>query len=682
MSFDYQSRKDLDYLEWFINELDRLFSKYNVSSIEELLTQYYDQSEVLELISNVNVEVIDNLTSTYTDKPLSAKQGKELKTLIDGKANTSDIPTVPTLVSAFENDAGYLTSSPDLSTYVLKSSIQDNLTSTDADKPLSANMGKTLQDNMPRVFYGTCPTGASTRVKVVTTSSNYELTTGTILIVKFTGAETYNASSTNPVQLKVNGGTAVNVVNVGTTYTVRYHWVAGETVAFVYDGTNYVILDGGIANTTYYGVTKLSDSLSSTSVNLAATANSVKTLNDNKQSKYYTEKEQLLTYISETIQKLSTSQTLSGVHLAIKNEFDLTSSCSLEHIDDVYYINDGNDNLTDLTTPLLDGVPILLDSVISSAEEAIQNRSKLGHGHSANEIDVLSNWGGNLHQNAQYVFEKIWEGISDLDVPISVHEFKKYAYGEDELSQIYLVTDTSSEEWSEAINYGLVCWYSPTFNYNNATDGELFILEFNQSGSHTSIKNLPANFICTPNSIYDSSHPTRMYLDILYLKTILNDTDIPANDYRGWRVFTDTSLRDFFGTVHSISAEIAHKNHTHGSISNDGKLNSDINSFNKIVVSDSSNYVKTISKSNFGNAIAPYCSAVELITDFTTLDVVRNYGDINGQAFYDYCMNNDISLEYGKLYVVENDVEGNGARMYTLAIISDTETCVSFYGEL
>lgn len=67
--------------------------------------------------------VIDNLTSTSTSAPLSANQGKVLKGLIDGLAtvassgdyddllNKPSIPTVPTNVSDFTNDAGYQTSS-------------------------------------------------------------------------------------------------------------------------------------------------------------------------------------------------------------------------------------------------------------------------------------------------------------------------------------------------------------------------------------------------------------------------------------------------------------------------------------------------------------------------------------------------------------------------------------------
>lgn len=45
-----------------------------------------------ELSDYVNTsDVIDNLTSDFSSKPLSAKQGKTLKTMVDGKPNNSDL---------------------------------------------------------------------------------------------------------------------------------------------------------------------------------------------------------------------------------------------------------------------------------------------------------------------------------------------------------------------------------------------------------------------------------------------------------------------------------------------------------------------------------------------------------------------------------------------------------------
>ena len=128
-----------------------------------------------------------------------------------------------------------------------------------------------------RVFYGTSSTSASTQEKVVSiTGFPTTLTAGLMVRIKFSNNQTYNGQPT----LKINSLSAVNVVRYGTTAAARYEWIAGQIVDFVYDGTNFVMVDGGIATTTYYGRTKLSDSITSTSTSLAATANAVKQVND------------------------------------------------------------------------------------------------------------------------------------------------------------------------------------------------------------------------------------------------------------------------------------------------------------------------------------------------------------------------------------------------------------------
>lgn len=124
-------------------------------------------------------------------------------------------------------------------------------------------------------YYGTCSTSASTQTKVVT-STDFVLETGAVISVKFTNGNTYNGTA----KLNINNGAAVDVSTVGATKTSRYYWVSGEVVTFVYDGTNFVMLEGGTATTTYYGVTKLNDTVTSTSTSLSATANSVKTAYD------------------------------------------------------------------------------------------------------------------------------------------------------------------------------------------------------------------------------------------------------------------------------------------------------------------------------------------------------------------------------------------------------------------
>ena len=74
------------------------------------------------------VEVVDDLTSGGTDKALSAEQGKELKELVDGKADTSDLTTLETTLRKLISGAEVL--------------VEDNLTSTSKVNALSANQIK------------------------------------------------------------------------------------------------------------------------------------------------------------------------------------------------------------------------------------------------------------------------------------------------------------------------------------------------------------------------------------------------------------------------------------------------------------------------------------------------------------------------------------------------------------
>lgn len=132
------------------------------------------------------------------------------------------------------------------------------------------------------VYYATCTTAAGTAAKVATTTnSDFELTTGAMVRVKFTNADTYNGTST----LNVDSKGAKNIIKVGTTVKPRYYWQAGEVVDFVYDGTYFVMLEAATATTTYYGITALSSATNSTSEALAATPKAVKTAYDLAASK-------------------------------------------------------------------------------------------------------------------------------------------------------------------------------------------------------------------------------------------------------------------------------------------------------------------------------------------------------------------------------------------------------------
>ena len=125
-----------------------------------------------------------------------------------------------------------------------------------------------------KIFYGVCSTAAATQTKVVTIE-DFELFTGALVAVKFDNVNTATAP-----KLNISGTGAINMYSVGTTAVLPNAWVAGETLLFVYNGTSYMVADGGIASTNGYGATKLNSSTSSTSTTEAATPSAVKSAYD------------------------------------------------------------------------------------------------------------------------------------------------------------------------------------------------------------------------------------------------------------------------------------------------------------------------------------------------------------------------------------------------------------------
>ena len=171
---------------------------------------------------------------------------------------TETDPTVPSWAKA-SNKPSYsyseISNTPDLGGYATTAAL-DSGTNT------VAGLGA-------RIFYGTCATGASTAAKVVTCAGfkASDLKAGTVLWVKFSAAQTYNGAPT----INVNSTGAVNIKRAGTTNAARYEWVAGEMLCFVHDGSYWVLTDGGLATTSYYGATKLSTTATSTGTTLALT---------------------------------------------------------------------------------------------------------------------------------------------------------------------------------------------------------------------------------------------------------------------------------------------------------------------------------------------------------------------------------------------------------------------------
>ena len=126
-----------------------------------------------------------------------------------------------------------------------------------------------------KAYIGTCDTAQGVPTKVVT-CTDFVLETGAVIYVKFT-----NAHVTSALSLNVNDTGAVTVTNAGEAGGMGALWKAGAVVEFVYDGTNWVMMDHVKATTSYPGIVALSNSTTSNSETAAATSKAVKAAYDN-----------------------------------------------------------------------------------------------------------------------------------------------------------------------------------------------------------------------------------------------------------------------------------------------------------------------------------------------------------------------------------------------------------------
>lgn len=115
--------------------------------------------------------------------------------------------------------------------------------------------------SVPRIYYGTCSTASEARIKeVVIDSNDFYCVSGTLIAVKFYTTNSCDATSTNPIQLKVetldaasiyyNTGiptSGTNVIPFGTANIINY---------YMWDGTYWLFVGHSIdSNTTYSGMT-------------------------------------------------------------------------------------------------------------------------------------------------------------------------------------------------------------------------------------------------------------------------------------------------------------------------------------------------------------------------------------------------------------------------------------------
>lgn len=180
--------------------------------------------------------------------------------------------------------------------------------------------GLATKSDMPKVFYGSCATGASTAAKVVVCEefTEADLVAGTRITVLFTNANTYNGTAT----LNINGTGVKNIYYNGATTNARYMWVAGESVDFIYNGTQWATINGGLATTSYYGVTKLATGANSDSQAYALTPRSLYYFANYSIAPYYSasstyavgDKVRYSYYIYECITAIETPEAWTAAH--------------------------------------------------------------------------------------------------------------------------------------------------------------------------------------------------------------------------------------------------------------------------------------------------------------------------------------------------------------------------------
>lgn len=132
-----------------------------------------------------------------------------------------------------------------------------------------------------RIWYATCSTAAGTGAKTATSSTgDFVLQTGAMVRLKCTTANT----ASNPT-ISIDGSTAKTIQPKSGTSGMAYRWRAQEVIDLVYDGSNFIMSLGPEADTSFYGITKLSSATNSTAEDVAATPKAVKDAADAKVNK-------------------------------------------------------------------------------------------------------------------------------------------------------------------------------------------------------------------------------------------------------------------------------------------------------------------------------------------------------------------------------------------------------------
>lgn len=177
----------------------------------------YDHSQSAHAPSNAERNIITSIKRNGTTLTPDASRAVNI--------------SVPTKTSEITNDSGFITSGA-------------NVASANKLSTARAIDGVKFDGTADISHYGTCDTVASTAAKTVSLS-NYSLSTGSRIVVKFTVTNT----AANPT-LNVNNTGAKPIVYRGSAISAGY-LAANRVYEFVYDGTNWNLMGDLDTNNTY-----------------------------------------------------------------------------------------------------------------------------------------------------------------------------------------------------------------------------------------------------------------------------------------------------------------------------------------------------------------------------------------------------------------------------------------------
>lgn len=199
--------------------------------------------------TNANTIASPKIT-VYNNSGTTASPTQGSTTLIAQKSIMRYGTTAPSTSAATSWQAGSVVAlTYDGTNWVINNWLNDNTTYSNA----SLGQGR-----------GTCSTAAGTAAKVVTLSS-YALTTGGIVSIYFSTANTAAAPTLN---INSKGAKKIFVDGVVTSATNPLKWDAGSTLTFIYDGTQYHLIAAPVSSS---DIENILEDVDTTVPNLAET---------------------------------------------------------------------------------------------------------------------------------------------------------------------------------------------------------------------------------------------------------------------------------------------------------------------------------------------------------------------------------------------------------------------------